>query len=205
MSSEDAPRLLRAAPRTADVERRRSIPTVMQGDRPIREFLTSDGSVCGARARALVTRAVGAASTGRPRDRSRLPQPRNPEERKPPEKRRASTHPSWIWSSSKSACVVRSASASNGRRSTGSRYPTPCPPELSAQAVVARTASSEELRLLGGDLLHPALGLVPLLVTDALNVYKPSGLPPYGWRKQQEETISRVRARRDRASADRRS
>lgn len=40
---------------------------------------------------------------------------------------------------------------------------------------------------LGGDLLHPGLGLMVLLVIQGLNVYKPRGLTPYGWRKQQEE------------------
>jgi hypothetical protein len=38
-----------------------------------------------------------------------------------------------------------------------------------------------------GDLLHPGIGLVVLLAITALNVYKPRGLTPYGWRKQQEE------------------
>ena len=40
---------------------------------------------------------------------------------------------------------------------------------------------------LGGDLFHPTLGFVILLAITALNVYKPRGLTPYGWRKQQEE------------------
>jgi hypothetical protein len=40
---------------------------------------------------------------------------------------------------------------------------------------------------MGGDLFHPTAGLVILLVVEALNVYKPRGLTPYGWRKQQEE------------------
>jgi hypothetical protein len=31
-----------------------------------------------------------------------------------------------------------------------------------------------------------AAALVLLLVATALNVYKPKGLTPYGWRKQQE-------------------
>lgn len=39
----------------------------------------------------------------------------------------------------------------------------------------------------GGDLFHPGVGLVVLLVVTVLNVYKPRGLTPYGWRKQQEE------------------
>jgi len=36
----------------------------------------------------------------------------------------------------------------------------------------------------GGDLLHPGLGLLVLLVVTALNVYKPRGVTPYGWRRQ---------------------
>jgi uncharacterized membrane protein len=40
-------------------------------------------------------------------------------------------------------------------------------------------------RLREGDWLHPALGLLVLLVVQALNLYKPSGLTRYGWRKQQ--------------------
>ena len=39
----------------------------------------------------------------------------------------------------------------------------------------------------GGDLFHPGVGLVVLLVVTVLNVYKPRGLTTYGWRKQQEE------------------
>jgi hypothetical protein len=39
----------------------------------------------------------------------------------------------------------------------------------------------------GGDLFHPGAGLVLLLAVAVLNVYKPRGLTPYGWRKQQEE------------------
>ena len=39
----------------------------------------------------------------------------------------------------------------------------------------------------GGDLFHPSIGLVVLLAITLLNVYKPRGLTPYGWRKLQEE------------------
>lgn len=44
-----------------------------------------------------------------------------------------------------------------------------------------------ELRSLGGTLVHSAGGLIVLLVIAWLNVYKPRGLTPYGWRKQQAE------------------
>ena len=41
--------------------------------------------------------------------------------------------------------------------------------------------------MLGGDLFHPGAGLLLLLAITMLNVYKPEGLTPYGWRKQREE------------------
>jgi hypothetical protein len=51
---------------------------------------------------------------------------------------------------------------------------------------------------MGGDLFHPGAGLVVLLAITVLNVYKPRGLTPYGWRKQQEERARLAR----RASID---
>jgi hypothetical protein len=60
-------------------------------------------------------------------------------------------------------------------------------PSVSFLADVAAEADSADLGRLGGDLLHPGVGLLVLLVIQALNVYKPRGLTPYGWRKQQEE------------------
>lgn len=45
------------------------------------------------------------------------------------------------------------------------------------------TTSSADLRGAAGQVLHSGLGLVVLLVITALNVYKPQGLTPYGWRK----------------------
>jgi hypothetical protein len=60
-------------------------------------------------------------------------------------------------------------------------------PTVSALANVARVAEGAELRRLGGDILHPAVGLLVLLVITALNVYKPQGLTPYGWRKLHEQ------------------
>jgi hypothetical protein len=38
-------------------------------------------------------------------------------------------------------------------------------------------------------LLHSIGGLAVLLVVQVLNVYKPQGVTPYGWRKQQEERL----------------
>jgi hypothetical protein len=60
-------------------------------------------------------------------------------------------------------------------------------PDVSVMADVAQEAEGTSLDGLGGDLLHPGLGLVVLLVILMLNMYKPRGVTPYGWRKQQEE------------------
>jgi hypothetical protein len=60
-------------------------------------------------------------------------------------------------------------------------------PTVSALTDLAREADGAALRRLGGDLLHPTVGLVVLLATMVLNVYKPRGLTRYGWRKQQEQ------------------
>jgi hypothetical protein len=60
-------------------------------------------------------------------------------------------------------------------------------PDVSVMADVAQEAEGASLDGLGGDLLHPGLGLVVLLVIQVLNVYKPRSMTPYGWRKQQEE------------------
>ncbi|HEX9870946.1 MAG TPA: hypothetical protein VGC99_20595 [Candidatus Tectomicrobia bacterium] len=57
-------------------------------------------------------------------------------------------------------------------------------------AVAAETESADIGGLrsgLRGELLHAGVGLLLLLVIQMLNVYKPPGLTPYGWRKQQEE------------------
>lgn len=57
-------------------------------------------------------------------------------------------------------------------------------PTVSVLADVAQEAQGARLDGLGGDLFHPGLGLVVLLVIQVLNVYKPRGLTRYGWRKQ---------------------
>jgi hypothetical protein len=68
-------------------------------------------------------------------------------------------------------------------------------PDVSVLADAAREAEGAALagpdkhlyaQLEGGDLLHPGLGLVVLLVIQVLNVYKPQGLTQYGRRKQGE-------------------
>jgi hypothetical protein len=69
-------------------------------------------------------------------------------------------------------------------------------PDVSVLADVAREAEGAGFdgrgkhlyaRLQGGDLLHPGLGLVVLLVIQVLNVYKPQGMTGYGQRKQREQ------------------
>lgn len=47
--------------------------------------------------------------------------------------------------------------------------------------------TGDELRGLGNTLVHSIGAVVVLLVIMVLNVYKPRGLTPYGWRKQQEQ------------------
>src|SRR5262249_33786482 len=65
-------------------------------------------------------------------------------------------------------------------------------PTVSALADMARAVDGAELGALGGDLFHPGAGLLVLLVITVLNVYKPRGVTPYGWRKQHEERKRRA-------------
>ena len=62
-------------------------------------------------------------------------------------------------------------------------------PAVSATVGLAAeaAASGVDLRGLDGELLHAGGGLVVLLVTTVLSVFKPRGVTPYGWRKQREE------------------
>jgi hypothetical protein len=60
---------------------------------------------------------------------------------------------------------------------------------ISAMAEVA--ASGADPRGMQGTLVHSGGGLLVLLVITVLNVYKPRGVTPYGWRKQQEERRKR--------------
>lgn len=60
-------------------------------------------------------------------------------------------------------------------------------PTVSSMADAAQEAEGASLNALGGDLLHPGIGLVVLLVIQVLNLYKPPGMTRYGWRKQQEQ------------------
>jgi hypothetical protein len=79
-------------------------------------------------------------------------------------------------------------------------------PDVSVLANAAREADGAGLagpdrhlstRLDEGDLLHPALGLVVLLVIQVLNVYKPSGMTRHGQRKQAEEGGSLQRSKQE--------
>jgi hypothetical protein len=60
-------------------------------------------------------------------------------------------------------------------------------PTVSATADLAQDAEGATLERLGGDLAHPGIGFVLLLVIQVLNIYKPAGMTRYGWRKQQEQ------------------
>ena len=57
---------------------------------------------------------------------------------------------------------------------------------IARSAELARSATSDELNVIPPTLLHSVGGLAVLLLIQVLNVYKPQGLTPYGWRKQQE-------------------
>ena len=63
-------------------------------------------------------------------------------------------------------------------------------PTVSSMANVAQEAEGATLENLGGDLLHPGVGLGILLVVQVLNLYKPTGITRYGWRKQQQSARS---------------
>jgi hypothetical protein len=62
-------------------------------------------------------------------------------------------------------------------------------PNVSFLTDVAQEVEGARLEALGGDLFHPGLGLVVLLVIQVLNVYKPRGMTRYGWWKQHEQRM----------------
>lgn len=70
---------------------------------------------------------------------------------------------------------------------------------ISSFAAIAAdpTTSSDQLRTLGSTLVHSVGGIVVLLVNMWLNVYKPRGLTPYGWRKQAERRRALQRSKQD--------
>ena len=63
---------------------------------------------------------------------------------------------------------------------------------IAAYAAVAAepSATEAELRALGSTVVHSVGGSVVLLVVLVLNVYKPPGLTPYGWRRQREDAAA---------------
>ena len=65
-------------------------------------------------------------------------------------------------------------------------------PDVSSAAAAAQEARGADLAALGGDLVHPGLGLVVLLVIQVLNVYKPQGMTRYGQRRQRDRALSRT-------------
>jgi hypothetical protein len=69
-----------------------------------------------------------------------------------------------------------------------------------ANVAADSTTSSEDLRSLGGTLPHSVGGMFVLLVISVLNMYKPQGITPYGWRKQREQ---RRKGQEQRESAER--
>ena len=66
-------------------------------------------------------------------------------------------------------------------------------PDVSAIATAVRTADPDEVNDHGGDLVHAGLALALLLAIQILNLYKPPGVTPYGWRKNNEERLERSR------------
>lgn len=60
-------------------------------------------------------------------------------------------------------------------------------PTVSVLAGSAAEMDRANLGGLQGELLHAGGGLLVLLVTTTLSVYKPRGLTPYGWRKRHEQ------------------
>ena len=57
---------------------------------------------------------------------------------------------------------------------------------VAALTNAARTAEDADVFGLRGQLLHASLGMLVLLLTTVLGVYKPKGMTRYGWRKQHE-------------------
>jgi hypothetical protein len=72
-------------------------------------------------------------------------------------------------------------------------------PSVTTLAGLARTADDAAVRR-GGDVLHPALGLLVLIVMTVLNVHKPRGLTPYGQHKQTKEAKGSTKNRAERST-----
>ena len=67
-------------------------------------------------------------------------------------------------------------------------------PAVSSAADLARAGDEAGLHALGGDVVHPGLGLVVLLTITVLNVYKPRGVTAYGRRRQRRRADVRPSA-----------
>lgn len=52
-------------------------------------------------------------------------------------------------------------------------------------------ASPQDLERYGGDLFHAIPAPALLLVVQVLNLDKPPGMTPYGWRKNRSERLAR--------------
>lgn len=63
-------------------------------------------------------------------------------------------------------------------------------PSVTAAAAMARNGDDPAVLQLGGDVLHPALGLLVLVVIAVLNLYKPRGLTRYGQRQRPAKPLS---------------
>jgi hypothetical protein len=68
-------------------------------------------------------------------------------------------------------------------------------PTVAASADLARTVDDRAVVALGGDVLHPALGLVVLVVVAVLNVYKPRGVTDLGRKRPRRSSSSATGAR----------
>ena len=65
-------------------------------------------------------------------------------------------------------------------------------PSVTSNADAARDADATHLAVMGGDVEHPAIGIVVLVVVLVLNLHKPKGLTRYGRRRQQNERRART-------------
>jgi hypothetical protein len=60
-------------------------------------------------------------------------------------------------------------------------------PTVTRAADLARSADDAAAATLGGDAVHPALGVGVLVVVAALNIHKPRGLTSFGQRRQADK------------------
>jgi len=66
-------------------------------------------------------------------------------------------------------------------------------PTVSHFAAMEALTDSARIGGLSGERLHAGGGLVVLLITTILSVYKPRGVTPYGWRRQQTDRARAMR------------